>query len=313
MVYTVTFNPALDYVMHMDGPVEPGVTNRSTGEEFHYGGKGINVSIILNNLGIDNVALGFIAGFTGHAIDRGIRRKGIQTDFIELEGGLSRINVKLRNDTETEINAQGPRISHDDIELLYKKTDAIKDGDCIVLAGSIPASVPDDVYEKILQRLSNRDVMKIVDATGELLKNVLPYHPFLIKPNMAELHELTGEDIRTDEDIIRTAHALQSQGAVNVLVSKGARGAMLIPETGEPMKIGVPEGKVKNTVGSGDSMVAGFLTGYMQTGNYKKALYLGTAAASATAISDGLGEKTTIMRQLEYINSGRMNDYEEDR
>lgn len=312
MVYTVTFNPALDYVMHMEGPVEPGVTNRSTKEEFHYGGKGINVSIILNNLGIDNVALGFIAGFTGHAIDRGIRRKGIQTDFIELEGGISRINVKLKGDAETEINAQGPRISHDDIELLYKKTDAIKEGDCIVLAGSIPSSVPDDVYEKILQRIADKDVMKVVDATGELLRKVLPYHPFLIKPNMSELHELSGRDIRTDEDIIRTAAELQEQGARNVLVSKGAKGAILIPEKGEPLKIGVPEGKIVNTVGAGDSMVAGFLTGYMQTGSYKKALCLGTAAASATAISEGLGEKTTIMRQLEYINSGRMNDYEEE-
>lgn len=306
MVYTVTFNPALDYVVHLEKPLLSGETNRSSKEEFYFGGKGINVSIVLNNLGIDSVALGFIAGFTGRAIERGIRRMGIQTDFIELEGGISRINVKIKSEKETEINSTGPRISHDDIMMLFRRIDQIRDGDTLVLAGSIPNTLPDDIYEKILERLDNKNITKVVDATGDLLLKVLPFQPFLIKPNRAELGELFGRSIETDDEIIEYAGKLQKRGARNVLVSLGAKGAILIPETGDPEKIGVPEGKVLNTVGAGDSMVAGFLTGYMQTGSYKKALYLGTAAGSATSVSEGLGDKATIMKQLEKINSGRM-------
>jgi len=304
VVYTITFNPALDYVMRMDSPLDIGETNRSQSEELYYGGKGINVSVVLNELGVSNVSLGFIAGFTGDAIDAGVAKMGVITDFIKLPKGISRINVKLKASKETEINAQGPDIDEASIDALFEKINKIKDGDCIILAGSIPKTLPDDIYERILKTLEGKDVIKVVDATKDLLMKVLPYKPFLIKPNQAELGELFNVEITTDDEIIKYARILQERGAKNVLVSLGKRGALLIPETGEPIKMGAPSGKAVNTVGSGDSMVAGFLAGYLQTKDYYEALALGSAAGSATAVLPGLADKKTIDIQREKINNG---------
>ena len=304
MIYTVTFNPALDYIVHPEGDIVEGTVNRSIREEFYYGGKGINVSLVLNSLGIDSVALGFIAGFTGFAIEHGIRRKGIQTDFIMLESGISRINVKMRREKETSINAAGPRPGNDDVKAFMRKLDNLSEGDYIVLAGSVPSNMHEDIYERIMRKVADKNVNTVVDAEGALLRNTLQLHPFLIKPNRYELGSLFDTEIKSDEDIVKYAKKLQKEGARNILVSKGGDGAILIPEEGKTKKIGVPEGRVINTVGAGDSMVAGFLAGYMKNGEISKALNLATAAASATCISEGLGEKSTIMMQLEKINNG---------
>lgn len=304
MVYTVTFNPALDYVVHLEEPIEHGTMNRSTKEEFYYGGKGINVSTVLTNLGIDTVAMGFVAGFTGAAIVHGLSHKGIRTDFIILRQGISRINVKIRNGEETDINTAGPRLSNDDVKAFMKKLDDLTEGDYIVLSGSIPPNMHDVIYERICRRVADKNVQVVVDADGNLLTNTLQFHPFLIKPNKAELESLFGTKIKNDKDVEKYARKLQEQGARNVLVSMGEEGSMLVPEEGKVIRVGVPEGKVINTVGAGDSMVAGFLAGYMKNGDMQKAMNLATAAGAATAYSEGLGEKSTIMMQLEKINNG---------
>lgn len=307
MIYTVTFNPALDYIIHPEEEMTFGTINRSNKEEFYYGGKGINVSLVLNSLGVDSIALGFIAGFTGFAIEHGIRRKGIQTDFIRLETGISRINVKIRQDEkETSFNAAGPRPGNDDVKAFMRKLDILEEGDYIVLAGSVPSNMHEDIYERIMRRVADKNVNTVVDAEGQLLLKTLPLHPFLVKPNKAELGRLFDVTIKKEDDIVKYGKKLQQMGARNVLVSKGEDGAVLIPEEGKTKKIGVPEGRVINTTGAGDSMVAGFLAGYLKNGDYGKALNLATAAASATAISEGLGEKSTIMMQLEKINNGMM-------
>ncbi len=306
MIYTVTFNPALDYIVHPEEEITFGRINRSNKEEFYYGGKGINVSLVLNNLGVDSVALGFIAGFTGFAIEHGIRRKGIQTDFIVLESGISRINVKIRQEEETAINAAGPRPGNDDVKAFMKKLEVLTEGDYIVLAGSVPSNMHEDIYERIMRRIADKNVNTVVDAEGQLLLNTLPLKPFLVKPNKAELGRLFDVEIKKEDDIVKYGKKLQEMGARNVLISKGEDGAVLIPEEGKVKKIGVPEGRVVNTVGAGDSMLAGFLAGYMKNGDMGKALNLATAAASATVISEGLGEKSTIMMQLEKINNGLM-------
>lgn len=303
MVYTVTFNPALDYVVHLDGAIESGTMNRSTKEEFYYGGKGINVSTVLTNLGIDTVAMGFVAGFTGAAIVHGLTHKGIRTDFIILRQGISRVNVKIRNGEETDINAAGPRLSNDDVKAFMKKLDDLTDGDYLVLSGSIPPNMHDVIYERICRRVSDKNVQVVVDADGDLLMNTIQMHPFLIKPNKAELGSLFKAKIKNDKDIEKYARKLQEKGARNVLISMGGEGSMLIPEEGKVIRMGVPEGKVINTVGAGDSMVAGFLAGYMKNGDMQKAMNLATAAGAATAFSEGLGEKSTIMMQLEKINN----------
>ncbi len=304
MVYTVTFNPALDYVVHLEEPIEHGTMNRSTKEEFYYGGKGINVSTVLTNLGIDTVAMGFVAGFTGAAIVHGLSHKGIRTDFIILRQGISRINVKIRNGEETDINTAGPRLSNDDVKAFMKKLDDLTEGDYIVLSGSIPPNMHDVIYERICRRVADKNVQVVVDADGNLLTNTLQFHPFLIKPNKAELESLFGTKIKNDKDVEKYARKLQEQGARNVLVSMGEEGSMLVPEEGKVIRVGVPEGRVINTVGAGDSMVAGFLAGYMKNGDMQKAMNLATAAGAATAYSEGLGEKSTIMMQLEKINNG---------
>ena len=296
MVYTVTFNPAIDYVVHTD-EMRLGEVNRSSSEEMYFGGKGINVSIVLNELGTPSIALGFTAGFTGEAIENGIKAMGIKSDFVRLKNGNSRINVKIKASEETELNGQGPHIDDEALEALFVKLDKLSDGDTLVLAGSIPSSLPSDIYERIMQRLSDRKIRTVVDATNDLLLNVLKYKPFLIKPNNHELGEMFGVTLSEDDEIERYARKLKDMGAINVLISMAGDGAMLIDENGKCHRCGVCKGKVRNSVGAGDSMVAGFLTG-AQNGDYEYALKLGTAAGGATAFSDGLAVKTKIEELL---------------
>lgn len=300
MVYTVTFNPAIDYVIRMD-EVRLGATNRSESEEIYFGGKGINVSVVLGQLGIASKALGFIAGFTGEAIENGLAGMGIDTDFVRLKKGNSRINVKLKTNEETELNGQGPDIDDGAVAELFEKLDALKEGDLLILAGSIPASLPSDIYERILVRLSGRKIEAVVDAVGDLLLKVLKYKPFLIKPNRQELGELFGVEIQTEEELEQYARRLQEMGAVNVLVSMEGDGALLIDETGKKHRCGACTGTVKNSVGAGDSMVAGFVAGVMN-GDYGYALRLGTAAGGATAFSDGLATKEKILELLKTLD-----------
>lgn len=299
MIYTVTFNPAIDYVVRT-GEMKVGVVNRTESEEIYFGGKGLNVSIILNELGIKSEALGFVAGFTGEAIENGMAKDGIKTDFVHLNNGFSRINVKIQSSFETEINGQGPEISEENIDELFKKLNKIQDGDTIVLAGSIPASLPSDIYERILEYLKNKKIRAIVDATGDLLMNVLKYKPFLIKPNNFELEEIFGVELKTAEDVSEYALKLKEMGAVNVLVSMAGDGAILADENGKIHACGVCSGTVKNSVGAGDSMVAGFIAGCEKKG-YEYALKLGTAAGGATAFSDGLAKKDLIYSLLEQL------------
>lgn len=291
MFYTVTFNPAVDYVIHI-GKVKPGATNRSEREEIYFGGKGINVSIVLGELGIASKALGFIAGFTGEAIEKELAGKGITTDFVRLKTGNSRINIKIKAEEETELNCQGPVIEEEALAAFLEKLDDIKDGDTLILAGSVPDSLPSDVYERILERISGKKIRIVVDAVKDLLLNVLRYKPFLIKPNNYELGEMFGVELKTEEEIEKYARKLQKMGAENVLVSMAGDGAMLVDAFGKVHRCGVCKGMVKNSVGAGDSMVAGFVAGVLD-GDYDYALKLGTAAGGATAFSDGLatGEK----------------------
>lgn len=296
MIYTVTFNPAVDYVVHLGSALEPGMTNRTAGEECYFGGKGINVSSVLMNLGYESCALGFVAGFTGDAIEQSVTKRGIKADFIRLPEGISRINVKIKGMKETEINAQGPEISKEALEALYDKVKELTEGDILILAGSIPASLPDDVYENIMRLVDDKGVEVVVDATGDLLMNSLKYHPFLIKPNIDELSEIFDADIKTEADIEKYAGKLREMGARNVLVSMGGEGAVLLTDRDEVYKKKCPEGVVKNSVGAGDSMVAGFIAGFLRTGDFEEALKLGIAAGSATAFSDDLADRDTIMK-----------------
>ena len=293
MIYTVTFNPAFFFVVRME-KLEIGSVNRSREEALFYGGKGINVSTVLKNLGVDSVALGFVAGFTGKAIEEGVAALGVKADFITVSDGVSRINVKLKAGEETEINGKGPNISDAELEELYKKLDGLTDGDCLVLAGAIPPSLPSDVYEKIMARLAGKKVDIVVDATKDLLLNVLKYHPFLIKPNNFELGEMFGVTLHSDEEIEEYAKRLQALGARNVAISMAGDGSMLLTETGETYRMVVPKGKVVNSVGAGDSMVAGFVAGWMEKKDYEHAFHMGIAAGSASAISENLATKQEI-------------------
>ncbi len=297
MIYTITFNPSIDYIVHMD-KLEFGVTNRSMNEEYYFGGKGINVSWVLKELDKPSVALGFVAGFTGDAIEQGIKSHGINADFIRLDSGTSRINVKIKAAEETEINGQGPDIPQWAVNELFDKIAQIKNGDTLILAGSIPCSLPQDIYERILCSVSDRDVKCVVDATKNLLLNVLKYKPFLIKPNKQELEELFGVKLNSQEEIISCGQKLREFGAVNVLISLGRDGAILIDERDEIHQIGIVPCKAVNTVGSGDSMVAGFVAGYMDTGDYEYSLKLGTACGCATASLPGLAVKSRIAEML---------------
>lgn len=297
MIYTVTFNPALDYVMNVPNLNSKDI-NRTESEQLYYGGKGINVSVILSRLGVKNKALGFLAGFSGKQLDSMLKSDNIHTDFVYLAQGYTRINVKIKSEQSIDINAQGPNISTEDIEKLMEKLEQIKEGDGLVLAGSIPKTLPNDIYEKILKRLDGRGINFAVDATGDLLLNVLKYKPFLIKPNHHELGDIFAVEIKTDEDIAYYGKKLQAMGAKNVLVSRGKDGAALLDESGELRTIGNAPGKITSAVGCGDSMVAGFLAGWEQKKDYAYALRLGSACGNATAFSETLANKQEIEKML---------------
>lgn len=301
MIYTVTFNPAIDYVVHLNGPLKQEGINRNASEEYQFGGKGINVSNVLRTLGIESKALGFVAGFTGEGLEKGLQASGLCTDFIHVSEGMTRINVKVKAEQEAEINGIGPNITEEDMKQLYHKLDQIQAGDTLVLSGSIPSCLASDTYEKIMAYLADKDIRIVVDATRDLLVNVLKYHPFLIKPNNHELGEIFNTVLKTDEEIADCARKLQEMGGRNILVSMAGDGALLLDETGEVHRIGCPKGKVQNSVGAGDSMVAGFLAGYLTKQDYGYALKLGTAAGSATAFSIGLAEKQDIEQLLQTL------------
>lgn len=295
MIYTVTLNPAVDYAVYI-GSLEPGATNRSRREQIDFGGKGINVSRVLAQLGVESTALGFIAGFTGDALERAVRESGVKTDFIRLDTGYTRINIKLKGSCETEINAAGPKVPPQKLALLSMKLDRLTADDLLVLSGSVPSGLPQDIYETVLARPALRSVRFAVDAAGELLLRTLPHRPFLIKPNRRELEELCGHACGTDAEVLSAARELQTRGAQNVLVSLGADGALLLDPTGTVHRCPALGGKPVNTVGAGDSMVAGFLAGLKD--GYDRALLLGSAAAGATACSEGLADSKTVTELL---------------
>ncbi|MCD7730251.1 MAG: 1-phosphofructokinase [Oscillospiraceae bacterium] len=300
MIYTVTFNPAVDYVVKTDELIA-GQVNRSERESVFFGGKGINVSIILKELGINSEALGFVAGFTGKAIEEGISSAGIKTNFVHLKNGFSRINVKIKSNTETELNGQGPKINEDEVNELYRRLDKLNDGDILVLAGSVPSSLPRDIYEKIIAHLEKKKIRFVVDAANDLLLNVLISKPFIIKPNNFELSEMFNTEINSTDEVIFYAKKLREMGACNVLVSMAENGAVLADENGSIHVIDAPKGKAINSVGAGDAMLAGFLAGFLEKGDYGYALKLGTAAGSATAFSEDLARKADIEKLLKTL------------
>ncbi len=293
MIYTVTFNPSIDYIVDVDH-FKTGQVNRTTGEIMFPGGKGINVSMVLQNLGFESTALGFMAGFTGDEIARLLQVKNVQSDFIRVSEGMSRINVKLRSDEESEINGQGPAIKDEDIAKLYAQLDHLKEGDVLVLAGSIPSVMPSSSYEDIMAHLDGKGIKIVVDATNDLLVNVLKYHPFLVKPNNHELGEIFGVELKTKEEVIPYAKKLQEMGAVNVMISMAGDGGLLISENGDVFETMPPKGKIVNSVGAGDSMVAGFVAGYLATGDYETAFYQGICTGSASAFSENLATKPEV-------------------
>lgn len=298
MIYTVTFNPCLDYVVNVD-TLTLGAVNRVSRETVMAGGKGVNVSIVLKNLGHASCAWGFLAGFTGDEIARRLRDMGIDTDFISVREGMSRINVKVKAAEETEINGIGPAITEADVEALYAKIDQLTADDILIVSGSVPATMPGDIYERILARLDCRGVRIVVDATRDLLVNVLPYHPFLIKPNNHELGEIFDVVLTTREDVVPYAKKLQEQGARNVLVSMAGEGAVLVTEDGDVIESPSPKGTVVNSVGAGDSMVAGFVAGYLESdGSYEQAFRMGVCTGSASAFSLGLAARDQVEELL---------------
>ncbi|MBR2715500.1 MAG: 1-phosphofructokinase [Ruminococcus sp.] len=302
MVYTVTLNPAIDFVINMDNPIL-GAINRSENEAFYCGGKGINVSMVLKELGVKSTATGFLAGFTGKYIEETLNSKEIATDFVHLEDGYSRINVKIRSDEETDINTNGPMISDYDIHLLYKKLEELTEDDVLVLSGSAPKNVNDDIYKKILSKTAKSGALTVVDSTGKKLLNTLEFKPFLIKPNISELMDTFDTKITSLHDIEKYAIKLQTMGAKNVLVSMGEKGSVLFTDKKQVIVQSSPEGVAVNTVGAGDSMVAGFIAGYLKYHDHKPALKLATACGSATAFSQGLCTQKEIMQTLELIES----------
>lgn len=301
MINTITLNPSLDYIIKVDD-FRVNKVNRSNYEKICVGGKGINVSMVLKNLGVENTALGFASGFVGDEIIRQVNEQGVNCDFIKLKEGCSRINVKLKSKEETEINGNGPHISEDDLKSLYEKLEDLKDGDYIVLSGSIPNSVPDYIYEKIIKRLLDRKIEFVVDATKDLLLKVLKYKPFLIKPNHHELAEMFNVELKGDDDIVKYAKQLQEMGAKNVLVSMAEDGAILVSENGNFIKRSVPKGILKNSVGAGDSMVAGFLAGYLKNKDIDEAFKMGIATGSASAFSEELATKEEVYNLLKQLS-----------
>lgn len=300
LIYTVTFNPSLDYIVGVKD-FKLGATNRTSYEQMLAGGKGINVSYVLKNLGFESTAIGFLAGFVGEELKRRIVADGINADFLTLEDGISRINVKLKDIDGTEINGMGPDIAPDKVKELRAKINALKAGDILVLAGSIPQSMPDTIYMDIMADLQGRGVNIVVDATRDLLMNVLSYKPFLIKPNNHELGEIFGVELSTREEVVPYAKKLQEKGARNVLVSMAGEGAVLIDENGCVYMSEAPKGKVVNAVGAGDSMVAGFVAGYLEKKNYEYAFHKGLAAGSASAFSEQLATKAEVEALLSKI------------
>ncbi|MFW2490286.1 1-phosphofructokinase [Clostridium chromiireducens] len=301
MINTITLNPSLDYIVKVDS-FKVDSLNRNQEEQIYAGGKGINVSIVLKNLGVENTALGYVAGFTGDEILRQIRGYGVSCDFIKLNNGFSRINVKLKSDGETEINGSGPEITSEDLKILYQKLSGLTKGDYLILSGSIPNSVPDDIYENIIISLLDKGVEFIVDATKDLLLKVLKYKPFLIKPNHHELAEMFNVELKSDEDIIKYGKKLQEMGAKNVLISMAGDGAILLPENAEAIKREVPKGVLKNSVGAGDSMVAGFLCGYLKNNDIDEAFKMGIATGSASAFSEELATEKEVYELLKQFN-----------
>ena len=294
MIYTVTFNPSLDYIVSVDD-FKLGLTNRTSSELILPGGKGTNVSTVLKNLGFESTALGFVAGFTGNEIVKRLNDMGIKSDFISIENGISRINLKLKSIDGTEINGAGPDISEEKVNKLMDKLNQLKEGDVLVLAGSIPSSMSDNIYRDIMADLKDRGVMIVVDATKDLLLNVLEYHPFLIKPNNHELGEIFDVKLTTREEVIPYGRKLQEKGAKNVLVSMGGKGAVLIAEDGQVFDAPAPKGKLINGVGAGDSMVAGFVAGWIEKQDYEYAFHMGVASGSASAFSENLATKEEII------------------
>lgn len=293
MIYTVTINPTIDYIIQLSGGVVLGGLNRNAAEDFQFGGKGINVSNMLNRLGHENIALGFIGGFTGDGMEKGLQAMGVNTQFIRVDG-MTRISVKLKALEETELNGIGPMLTEENMAQLYAQLDTLSAGDILILSGSIPACLPNETYENIMAYLHGRGIAIVVDASGDLLVNVLKYHPFLVKPNDYELGEIFGKVLTSDDEIVHCAKKLQDMGGRNILVSMAGNGALLLDENGKTHRIHCPKGQVINSVGAGDSMVAGFLAGWLETGDYSYALKLGTAAGSATAFSLGLADKAHI-------------------
>ncbi len=293
MIYTVTFNPSLDYIVSV-ADFKLGLTNRTDSELLLPGGKGINVSTVLGNLGIESTALGFVAGFTGEEVVRRLTEMGVKNGFIRVEDGFTRINLKLKSIDGTEINGQGPNISQEKLALLMGQLGQLKAGDTLFLSGSIPASMPDDVYQKIMESLDGKGVQVVVDATKDLLLHVLPYHPFLIKPNNHELGEIFGTELKTRAQVVPYGKKLQERGARNVLVSMAGEGAVLIAENGQIFEAPAPSGTLVNGVGAGDSMVAGFMAGWMEKEDYEYAFHMGISAGSASAFSENLATKEEI-------------------
>ena len=301
MIYTVTFNPSIDYIVRLE-QFTPGEINRVNYEQILPGGKGINVSIVLKNLGHDSAALGFLAGFTGVAMQQMLHTFGVTDDFVRLDDGFSRINVKIKAERETEINGQGPVITQEAQRALFAKLDRLTHGDTLVLAGSIPNTLPDDMYERIMEHLAGRGIRIVVDATKNLLRRVLKYRPFLIKPNNHELGEMFGIELKTDDDIIFHAKKLQEEGATNVLISMAGDGAILLTSEGVFYRSAAPKGTLVNSVGAGDSMVAGFLAGFMESdGDYERAFYMGVATGSASAFSENLATREEALALLKTI------------
>ena len=301
MIYTVTFNPSIDYIVRLE-QFTTGEINRVNYEQILPGGKGINVSIVLKNLGHDSTALGFLAGFTGVAMQQMLHSFGITDDFVRLGDGFSRINVKIKAESETEINGQGPVITEEAQRALFEKLDRLTHGDTLVLAGSIPNTLPDDIYERIMERLDGRGIRIVVDATKNLLRRVLKYRPFLIKPNNHELGEMFGAELKTDDEIVFHAKKLQEEGATNVLISMASDGAILLTAEGVFYRSAAPKGTLVNSVGAGDSMVAGFLAGFMASGgSYERAFYMGVAAGSASAFSPNLATRSETLALLKTI------------
>lgn len=301
MIYTVTLNPAIDLVVRLDGPLQADAVNRAAGEEYVLGGKGINVSGVLAELGCPSVALGFVAGATGVWLEQGLAARGLRTDFIRLPAGMTRINLKLKDGRETEINGAGPTVPPEAVEALLRKLDALQSGDVLVLAGSLPAGLPADTYETMLARLEGRGVQTVVDASGPLLEQALRSRPFLIKPNREELAQAVGRAVNTEAETEQAARELQARGARNVLVSCGGDGALLLEESGAVHCAAAPRGIVVNSVGAGDSMLAGFVAGWLQSGSFTSALRLGIACGSATAFSLGLAGRSQIDALLAQI------------